>query len=138
TVLDEIVGQVPGTGTLVVVAAGGGGGLLAGIALRARDLATRERPIHIAGVESAVSHALSASVAAGHVVQVPVGDTIADGLAGNLEAGSITVDLLRELGPALVAVTDEQIHEAIRYLARQHGVVAEGAGAAAVAAIRSG
>ncbi len=138
TMLDEIMTQLPGTGPLVVVPAGGGGGLLAGIALRARELATPERPIRVVGVESTVSRAMSESVAAGHVVSVPIGVTIADGLAGNIESGSVTVDLIRELGTTLVAVTDEEIHSAIRFLATRHGIIAEGAGAAAVAAIRSG
>ncbi len=39
---------------------------------------------------------------------------------------------------SLISVTDEQIAEGIRYLAREHGLIAEGAGAAPVAAILAG
>ena len=137
-VLDEIVTQHPGDDPLTVVVPAGGGGLLAGTTLRAAELATASRPIRVVGVESAMSRGLSASVAAGQVVDVPVGDTIADGLSGNIEPGSVTVEIIRHLGPGLVAVTDEEIEAAIRFLATDHGIVAEGAGAVAVAALLTG
>ena len=90
-------------GEVTVVAPVGGGGLLAGLALWARS-----RPgVHLAGVESSRSRGLSASVAAGRVVSVPVGDTVADGLAGNLEPGSITPGLVE--GSQLVAVDEEEL-----------------------------
>lgn len=138
TILDEILDQVPGRGPLTVIVPGGGGGLLAGCAIRARERATPECPIRIIGVESAQSLGLSASVRAGETVMVDVGATVADGLAGNLEPGSITVALLRDAPVEMVAVDDDQIASAIRFLVRQHGIVAEGAGAAAVAAIHTG
>ncbi len=138
TVIDEILDQAPDRGPLTVIVPGGGGGLLAGCAIRARDRATPERPIRIVGVESAVSLGLSASVRAGETIMVDIGTTIADGLAGNLEPGSITVALLRDASVEMVAITDEQIAESIWFLVRQHGIVAEGAGAAAVAALQAG
>ena len=138
TILDEILDQLPGSGPLTVIVPGGGGGLLAGCALRARDRETPERPIRIIGVESAQSLGLSTSVHAGSMVTVDVGPTLADGLAGNLEPGSITVALLRDTPVDMVAVTDDEIADAIRLLVRQHGIVAEGAGAVAVAALHAG
>lgn len=119
-------------GEVTVVAPVGGGGLLAGLALWARS-----RPgVHLAGVESSRSRGLSASVAAGRVVSVPVGDTIADGLAGNLEPGSITPGLVE--GSQLVAVDEEELASAMRWLFKNHGLVAEGSGAAGVAAVLAG
>ena len=138
TILDEILAQRASDRPLTVVVPGGGGGLLAGIALRAEALATVHRPITIHGVESAQSTALSTSVKAGTWTEVEVGRTVADGLAGNLEPGSITVDLLQGRIAGFVTVSDEQIGDAIRALVRDHGLVAEGGGAASVAAIRSG
>ncbi len=138
TILDEILDQVSGSGPLTVAVPGGGGGLLAGCAIRARDRSTPERPIRITGVESAQSLGLSASVRVGTTVTVDVGPTVADGLAGNLEPGSITVALLRDAGVEMVAVTDQQIAGAVRLLVREHGIVAEGAGAAAIAALHAG
>lgn len=117
-----------------VVCSVGGGGLASGLGLAA----SRSRRMTVIGVESAQSRAVSAAVSAGQVVQVDVGPTLADGIAGNLEPGSVTVDLIAAHVRALVAVTDAEIRAAIRYLAVEHGLVAEGAGAAPVAAILAG
>jgi threonine dehydratase len=81
-------------------------------------------------------------VAAGHRVEVTVGATIADGLAGNLEVGGPTPEIMGEAVAAgraeIVSVTDDQLRTAIRWLYRAHGLVVEGAGAAAVAAVLAG
>ncbi|GGV08686.1 serine/threonine dehydratase [Actinomadura cremea] len=120
-------------GPLTVIAPVGGGGLAAGLCLWARG----RGDVRIVGVESAVSRGVSASVEAGRVVEVPVGDTFADGLPGNLEAGCVTPDLVRGVAD-LTSVTDEEIRAALRWLLREHGLVAEGAGAAGVAAVLAG
>jgi threonine dehydratase len=119
----------------VVVVPVGGGGLLAGLTLWAAE----RGDVRLVGVEAAASRAFSASLAAGHVVDVPVGETIADGLAGGLEAGSATVDIVRDCGVVdMVAVDEKALLGAVAHLHREYGLVVEGAGAAAVAAIRSG
>jgi threonine dehydratase len=91
--------------------------------------------VHIVGVESNESRGVSAAVAAGRIVRVPVGETIADGLAANLEPGSITPGLVA--AAQLVAVDDDELRAAMRWLFARHGLVAEGSGAAAVAAVLS-
>jgi threonine dehydratase len=127
--LDEQVG-----GELTVVVPVGGGGLLAGVALWA---AGREGA-SVVGVEAAASRALSAAVEAGQVVEVPVGATLADGLAGNLEPGSITPALARGRVRAFAAAGEAEIEAAIRFLAVGCGLVVEGAGAVGVAALLAG
>lgn len=130
TIGRELDSQAPGE--LTVVAPVGGGGLLAGLALWARS-----RPgVRLAGVESSESPGISVAVAAGHIVHVPVGDTIADGLAGNLEPGSVTVGLVA--GAQLVAVDDDELRAAMRWLFANHGLVTEGSGAAGIAAVLGG
>ncbi|WP_433336931.1 threonine ammonia-lyase [Spirillospora sp. CA-294931] len=120
-------------GPLTVVVPVGGGGLAAGLSLWARE----RGDVRIVGVESAASLAVSAAVRAGAVTEVEVGPTIADGLSGNLEPGSVTPELLR--GHAeLVSVTDAEIHTALRRLFGEHGLVAEGAGACGLAAVLAG
>ncbi len=138
TVLDEIVDQRPSGGPLTVLVLAGGGGLLAGIALRASQLTSNAAPITIVGVEVANSPAMSAALDAGYAVEVPVRETIADGLAGNIEPGSVTIDLVRDRVKGIVAVTETEIHTALRFLASEHGLVAEGAGAATLAALLAG
>jgi threonine dehydratase len=108
----------------------GGGGLAAGI-----GIATDAR---VVGVVPEASPAMHAAVAAGGVVEVEVGDTIADGLSGNIEPGSVTVELCAEHVDEIVTVSEAELAEAMRFLARRHGLVAEGSGAAAVAAVRAG
>jgi threonine dehydratase len=128
----ELGEQLPGPLTVVVPA--GGGGLLAGVALWAS-----ERPdARVVGVEAAASRALSASVEAGRVVEVEVGPTLADGIAGGLEPGCVTVDIAARAVDAFVAVEEDELRAAIRALAFEAGLVAEGAGAAATAAVLAG
>jgi threonine dehydratase len=106
----------------------GGGGLASGIRL-ATDAT-------IVGVVPAAFPAMPAALAAGRVVEIEGEATIADALHGNIEPGSVTVDLLQ--GIEIVEVTEDEIREAMRFLAFERGLVTEGAGATATAAIRSG
>jgi threonine dehydratase len=129
----ELDRQLGGAMTIVVPV--GGGGLLAGLALWAAE----RGDVRVIGVEAAASTAFSASLAAGHVVDVPIDETIADGLAGGLEPGSVTVDIVRDSGVVdMVTVDEDELLATVAELHREHGLVVEGAGAAAVAAVRSG
>ena len=127
---------IAGNGTLglelpdadCVVVPIGGGGLASGI-----RLATDAR---IVGVVPAAFPAMPAALEAGRVVEIDGGWTLADALHGNIEPGSVTVDLLA--GTEVVEVTEEEIEHAMRFLAREHGLVTEGAGATATAAILAG
>ena len=89
-------------------------------------------------VEAARSPAFSTALAAGELTEVEVGETLADGLAGNIEPGSVTFPLVRDHVAAVASVDEPQIEEAIRFLARAHGLVAEGAGAVPAAALMTG
>ena len=132
TIGAELLEQVDGPFT--VVCGVGGGALASGLGM----IGGQSGRMKVIGVEAAASLAMSTAVSAGQVVPVEVGETLADGLAGNLEPGVITVDLITEHVTQLVSVTEAQIAEAIRYLVREHGVIAEGSGAASVAAILAG
>nr|MBA2276949.1 pyridoxal-phosphate dependent enzyme [Chloroflexia bacterium] len=145
TIGHEVVSQireggVPASGPLTIVAGIGGGGLVAGLALwAAQDRLRRpEGAIRIVGIEAERSRAMTAAVNAGGTVTVEVGATLADGLAGNLEPDSVTVPIIRDHEVALIAVSEAEIEDAMRWLAREHGLVVEGAGAAGVAALLGG
>ena len=138
TMLDEILDQHQSDRPLTIVAPVGGGGLLSGLGLRASQLSTDVRPIRIIGVEAEASPGMSAAIEAGEVTTVEIEGTIADGLAGNLEPGSITVELVRRHVADLVSVTDDETGEAIRWLVKTHGFVAEAAGSASIAAVQAG
>ncbi|ALG08826.1 threonine ammonia-lyase [Kibdelosporangium phytohabitans] len=128
----ELDSQVDGP--MTVVCAVGGGGLASGLGL----WASQRAGVRVVGVESAESVAMSETVNAGHDVEITVGETLADGIVGNLEPGSVTVGLITEHVHSLVTVTEPELRHAIRYLAANHGVVAEGAGAVPVAALLAG
>lgn len=117
---------------LCIVVPVGGGGLISGLALWARE----HSAARVIGVEAAASRQMSAAVAAGgQAVPVEVAPTIADGLAGNLEPGSITARIVADAVEEIVAVDEDELRTAMRALAFGAGVVAEAAGAAASAAV---
>jgi threonine dehydratase len=110
----------------------GGGGLVAGIALYIKSIAPRTRVI---GVQSEASPAMQRALAAGNIVPVDDLPSLADGLAGNIEAGSITFDLCRHYVDEMVLVTEADIEEAMRYFVREERMVVEGSGAVCAAAL---
>ena len=132
TMAAEVVDQVGDDVTLVVPV--GGGGLLAGSALVAAD-----RPgVRLIGVEAANSPAVSSAVTAGRVVPVEVAPSLADGLGGNLEAGSATPAVAGPRVDGFVPVPEARIAAAMRTLVTRAGLVAEGAGAVGFAALTAG
>jgi threonine dehydratase len=129
----EVIEQLPDVDMILVPV--GGGGLLSGVALAAKGV----RPgVRMIGVEAANNPVLARSLAAGMITHVDVLPTIADGLSGNLEPGSITFEMVRDLVDDMVAVSEDELRAAIRGLAAHEHVIAEGAGVPAVAALMSG
>jgi threonine dehydratase len=122
------------SGPLTVAVPVGGGGLVSGVGLWAAD----RDDVRVVGVEVAASRAVSAAVAAGRVVDAELCPTLADGMAGGLEPGSVTVDIAARHVDAFVAVDEVELRVAMRALAFEAGLIAEGAGAAATAAVLSG
>jgi threonine dehydratase len=121
-------------GPMTVACPLGGGSLSSGLGLWAAA-----RPgARVVAVESERSPGFTTALAAGEITPIEVRDTIADGLAGNIEPGAVTFELVRDHVAAVSSVSEPEIEEAIRFLARAHGIVAEGAGAAAVAGVMAG
>jgi threonine dehydratase len=131
TVALEILDAVPDVGTVVVPV--GGGGLMAGVGRVLRSAAPQVR---IIGVQSTATRAMHESLAAGHLVDVPIPPTLADGLAGCTD--EITMRRVAAVIDELVLVEEAEIAAAIRALHGSDGVLAEGAGATGAAAVLSG
>lgn len=129
----EILDERPDLDAIVVPV--GGGGLISGIAAAAAALSERTSVI---GVEVEASSPFTQSLAAGRVVTIEVGPTLADGLAGNLDPDTITFDLVRSLVKGIVLVSEPQLADGIAGIAREERLIAEGAGAAAAAAAIAG
>jgi threonine dehydratase len=112
----------------------GGGSLASGLGLWAAGAGD----VRVLAAEAERSPAFTTALAAGAITPFTVGETLADGLAGNLEPGAVTFPLVRDHVAAVVQVSEAEIADAMRFLVRAHGVVAEGAGAVAVAAAMMG
>ena len=128
----EILEQAPELDTLVVPV--GGGGLLAGVVTVVKAL----RPeVRVVAVEPAGAASFRAARLHGGPVTTPVEPTLADGLSVAC-VGTTTFALSGHLVDDVVTVTEDELAAAVRLLARRAGIVAEGAGAAALAAVLSG
>ena len=126
----EMIADRPELNTFIVPL--GGGGLLSGTAIAAR---ARLGDAILIGAEAAASPVFTGALAAGRPVTVPVSDTIADGLAGNMEPGSQTFGIVRDLVDDVMAVPEADIVRALRDLTEQDRLHVEGASATAVAAL---
>jgi threonine dehydratase len=133
TVATEMFEEVPEIETLVVPI--GGGGLISGVAVAATAVAPA---CEIVGIEVAASNAFQVSVRAGRLVEIVPGETIADGLGGNPDPETVTFGYIKELVDRIDTVTEEELSAAIAGLVEHEHLVAEGAGAAAVAALIGG
>jgi threonine dehydratase len=113
----------------------GGGGLISGIGIATKALSPHTRVI---GVEVAASCPFTASLAAGRLVTIDVGPSLADGLTGNLDPDTITLDIVREMVDEIVVVEEDDLRRALAGVVRHEHLVIEGAAAAGPAALLSG
>jgi threonine dehydratase len=128
TVALEIIEDLPGLKSLVVNV--GGGGLLGGCA----SLLRRERKdVRIYGAQSVNTAAMSLSMEANKIVDIPSVATLADGLAGVIDAEGF--DIGKHSLDGIVRLEEEEIAQAIAWLHVRHQKRAEGAGACATAAV---
>jgi len=115
----------------VIVSPIGGGGLIGGIACAVKET----RPsVKIFGVQPARLPSMKAAVAAGKPVTLESAKTIADGIAVR-RAGECTLPLVQKYVDDIVTVEEEEIANAILLLLEREKTLAEGAGAAAIAAV---
>jgi threonine dehydratase len=134
TVAVEILEQLAGAPLDAVVVAVGGGGLISGVA----SVLKKHLPgIRVYGASPVRDAAMAESVRAGAIVQVDAGETLSDGTAGSVEAGSITFDLCRELVDDWVLVSEDAISSALRTVIDTEHQLVEGSAAMAFAAARA-
>lgn len=109
-------------------------GLGSGIcgAIRTRDLLGLET--QIIGVQSAHAPAYARSLEAGHPVEIASADTKADGLAVRIPDAA-ALEIMRKGVARIVTVSDDEVAEAVRIYWTDTHNLAEGAGAAALAAL---
>ena len=131
TVALEVLDDLPQVGVILVPV--GGGGLIGAVAAAVKS---RAPSVRIVAVQPEASPALPESIRQGRpLLEYPAGPTLADGLAGGI--GRIVFEH-RDLIDDVVLVSEPEIEDAIVALLADDQVVAEGAGAVGVAALRSG
>jgi threonine dehydratase len=125
----EILQQV--TDIEAVIAPIGGGGLISGVACAIKETNPKLRVI---GVQPARLPSMKVAIAEGHPVTLSPAATIADGIAVR-RAGEKTLPLVQKYVDDIVTVDEEEIANAILLLLEREKTLAEGAGAAAIAAL---
>ena len=113
-----------------VFVAMGGGGLISGIGA---VLKVTRPGIRVIGVSAVASAALAASMLAGRVVETVHLDTLADGVAGGVDAGSMTLALATAAVDRVLHCTEGEIAVALRHMAWGEHMLVEGAAALALA-----
>jgi len=125
----EILQQHPNIEAIVVPI--GGGGLIGGIACAVKETDPR---VQVFGVQPAKIPSMKAAVEEGKLVTLNPAKTIADGIAVR-RAGVRTLPLVQKYVDEIVTVEEEEIANAILLLLEREKTLAEGAGAAAMAAV---
>lgn len=132
TIALEILNDLDSVDAIVVPI--GGGGLISGIAYTVKQI----RPsIKVYGVQVAGAPSMYNSVKDGEIESLASVSTIADGIAVK-KPGENTFALVREYVDDIVLVTDDEVASAILALIEKQKMIAEGAGATAVAAVMAG
>jgi threonine dehydratase len=131
TVALEILSDLPDLRALMVNV--GGGGLLAGCASLVRKLAP---DVRIYGAQSENTDAMARSLAARKIVEIADKPTLADGLAGQIDADAYDIGI--HALDSIATVSEAEVAQAIAWLHREHNAKVEGAGACGVAAILFG
>jgi threonine dehydratase len=114
-----------------IVAPIGGGGLIGGIACAAKEMSPNVR---VFGVQPSRLPSMKAAVEHGSPVTLKPAATIADGIAVR-RAGERTFPLVQKYVDDIVTVEEEEIANAILLLLEREKTLAEGAGAASIAAM---
>ncbi|MEY2414333.1 MAG: threonine dehydratase [Acidobacteriaceae bacterium] len=114
-----------------IIAPIGGGGLIGGIACAVKE---KNPNVRIIGVQPARLPSMKAAIAEGKPVTLTPAATIADGIAVR-RAGDRTLPLVQKYVDDIVTVDEEEIANAILLLLEREKTLAEGAGAAAIAAL---
>ena len=125
----ELLEQVPQLEAVVVPI--GGGGLIGGVACAIKEM---QPEVRVVGVQTSRLPSMQAAIEAHHPVTVDPATTIADGIAVR-RAGDLTLPLVERYVDEIVTVEEDEIASAILMLLEREKTLAEGAGAAALAAL---
>lgn len=127
----ELIEQLPDVERILVPISGGG--LISGIAVAVKSLKPSVEVIGVCAQSAPTMYNLIYDTG-----YPQVWETLAEALSGDIELKSITIDLTQRFVDQVVLVPEDDIAEAMRWLALECGWVVEGGGAVGIAALRSG
>ena len=124
----ELLNRLPDVEAVIVPI--GGGGLISGVAYALKSL---KPDVKVYGVQAQGAASMLRSIEKAHRECLPSVSTVADGIAVK-EPGEHTFEICSKYVDGIVTVTEDEICAAILALMEQQKLIAEGAGAVAVAA----
>ncbi len=133
----EMLEQIAGLEAVIVPI--GGGGLIGGMACAIREMGARNggTAVRVIGVQTSRLPSMVEAIEHGGPVAIDAATTIADGIAVR-RAGTLTYPVVERYVDEIVTVDEDEIASAILVLLEREKTLAEGAGAAALAALLQG
>ena len=131
----EMLQQIPALAQATWVVPAGGGGLASGIGAALEHLPARPRLIAVQSEASSFLHHLYHHDTQQGVIELP---SLADGLAGPVEAGSVTIPLVKKFVDEFILVSEAEIAQAIAAAGQRYRERIEGSAAVALAAVLTG
>lgn len=128
----EIDRDLPALRDSTWIVPAGGGGLVSGIGASLQNIVPRPRLIAVQSEASPFLYSLFHHNTQDGVVEM---ESLADGLSGPVEPGSLTIPLVRQFADDFVLVTEDEIRRAIAFCWRQYSERIEGSAAAGLAAV---
>ncbi|WP_140920447.1 threonine/serine dehydratase [Limnobaculum xujianqingii] len=124
----EIAEQIEGLDAVFIAV--GGGGLISGIGTALKHLSPKTQ---IIGCWPANAPSMYASLKAGKIIEVEEQETLSDGTAGGVEPGAITFPVCQQVIDRCELVSEQEIRDAMRLIARTDRWMIEGAAGVALA-----
>jgi threonine dehydratase len=125
----ELLDEAPELDALVIPI--GGGGLISGSSIAAHSI---RAGIRVFGVEPEQGNDMLLSLRAGSRVEIPLPETIADGLRAT-KPGAITFPIVQKYVENIMLVSDSEIRDAMKFLLTRMKILVEPSGAVSAAAV---
>jgi len=135
TIALEVFEELPDPAIRTWIVPAGGGGLICGIGCVVRSVSPKAQLVAVQSEASPFLHAIYQ-----HGTQVGVQElpSLADGLAGPVEEGSVTIPVVKSLVDDFILVSEDEIRQAIKYAWLKYHERIEGSAGVALAAVISG
>jgi len=135
TIALEVMKELPDPTSTCWIIPAGGGGLVSGIGCALQELNPSPSLVAVQSEASSFLYQIYHHGTQKGVVELP---SLADGLAGPVEEGSVTIPIVKNFVTDFVLVTETEIRKAIKHAWLTYHERIEGSAAAALAAVISG